>query len=1656
MSAVPARSGPRPPVGLPTRDRQRRWLRAALAVALLPLTVVAGLTVGTAPAMAASYPYPATPATTKLMPGDTVTWSGPSSANVNARVYGASAGGCLGLGDFAPWNEVSGNFTVTVPSDAATRQLRYLRVQIGSEDSRCYGIQWPPYTGSLPTFAYTGTVMAGSTLIWGPTSALPPGATLTYRQLTYVSEAFPSTYDSPDASYTSYTVHPGLVGTAMQVDAVVSVPGFEPALVTIVPKTVIAPAEFGDFTVTPAAATAGVKATASTSTITPTPANKTYSWTVDGVERSTTADFTPALVDVGATATLAVTAKAASTPPPDKTVTRSVTIDNGPGFTGAVKVGKVLTAVDGATPGTFAWNTYADSECTGPSLESATGGTWTVSQSAGGKYVQLTDSSANDGAGATGTCVGPAELATFDSFESSSYTGTPRVDTELTATAPTGLPDDAVVSYSWKVDGNERGASATFTPTDADLEGDLTLTTTVTALGYVDKTLVSAVTKVGYGLFKESAVSISESTPLTPPTKGDTASVTLDETKLPAGYSAAYAWGTLSQGECTPIAGETSTSYTVTNDIAGKKLCLDVSLTRAGYQDAVVTNSFDAVSLGTFTSPEVSFDVAPQVGLESVPVLTGLAPTEDVTYTYVWEVDGVEVATSKAYTPVQADQGKTITVAVTSAKASFVSDTSSATGVKVKKGVFVDMPVPLITGSARVGQTLTRTAVELPALPAGLAVSYSWGLQRVGESDCLAIGSSAITLTLARETRGQKVCVLATYTAPGYATKAFVSSLVGPIDGAELTVWRPVIDDTTPVVGETLTASVSSEGYPADAEVTFTWGAKFTDEKAEEGEDNITCKLGDVTGSTYEVSTADSGRELCVVASVSADGFNPGAAVSRYTSAVPLLQMDELAVSIDDTTPTVGDTLTGTVTGAPDGATLTYAWGVRAVEEGDVPVVICDTTGGATTATLVVSAAMVGAPLCVVVSVEADGYEDATVTSSFTDKVDKATMAGLVVEVSDSTPVFEDELSATLSGAPEGATITWTWGRLAEVDGAESCVVAEGDVASSSSAHTVLADEVGAELCAVAHVSAEGYHDATASAATGEVTGKAFTTASVTGAADPTVGVESTLVGSSVPEADSVAHVWKIAGVEVSSTAAYTPVAADAGKTYAWTVTFSKDGYVKETVSGTGTVAKGTFNAPEVGLDGTPTVGEPVTASADIAGLPEGAEVSWQWFRVGAAGSEDTAIEGATSASHTPVPADAGLGIYATGTFTAPGYQDASGSSAPDTVAKGTFTAPAVTVSPAPKVGQASTASTDLAQAPEGATVSWQWYLLGKDGEEEIEGATGASYTPTADLADQEIVVTGVFTAPGYEDAPASSESASVAKGTLEAPAVTIDDTTPRLGQTLTATSDLSGLPEDASVAYQWGVVAEDVCEPIEEATGATYTVGDDNANVGVRLCVIGTFSAKGYDDATASADTEGTGGGQITQTGQVLLDGKTQLPRPLLGRVLTATLTGSSLPTGAEVAWRFSTARAGFPCTFSGVSVTGASGRYKPTVSGLGRRVCAEATITAPGHDPAVVTNVSGLVTEPARVVLADRTIVRGQRVRVTGYGLTPGKRYTVLAYLRGGVFQVKLTGIAPANGRVSRTFTYPATTPTSRKRHVHIRQPGGYREKDTLIYTR
>jgi hypothetical protein len=205
-----------------------------------------------------------------------------------------------------------------------------------------------------------------------------------------------------------------------------------------------------------------------------------------------------------------------------------------------------------------------------------------------------------------------------------------------------------------------------------------------------------------------------------------------------------------------------------------------------------------------------------------------------------------------------------------------------------------------------------------------------------------------------------------------------------------------------------------------------------------------------------------------------------------------------------------------------------------------------------------------------------------------------------------------------------------------------------------------------------------------------------------------------------------------------SSTYALSP--ADAGSQISVSVTASKPGYsgARKTSAPTAVIAKGVLASATPTISVAPAVGKTVTAVPGAWG-PSPVTFTYQWLRGGAS------ISGATSATYTPVAADAGTRLSVTVTGAKSGYTTKAASSASAVVANGTLTGATPTITGTTKVGSTLTARAGT-WAPTPVTLSHQWLRNGVA----ISGATATTYKLTSTDKGKRISVRVTGSKTGY------------------------------------------------------------------------------------------------------------------------------------------------------------------------------------------------------------------------------------------------------------------------------------------------------------------
>jgi hypothetical protein len=234
--------------------------------------------------------------------------------------------------------------------------------------------------------------------------------------------------------------------------------------------------------------------------------------------------------------------------------------------------------------------------------------------------------------------------------------------------------------------------------------------------------------------------------------------------------------------------------------------------------------------------------------------------------TYVWRVDGEVLPGETGSTLVVPPSafGKKISVVVTGARPNYATTSRGSNGTSKVGGIFVVSKSPSVSGTTRVGSTLT--AVHGTWAPVPEAVRYQWRLD--GRA---VLGATSRTWKLPPSARSKPVTVAVTGVKTQYLAKTVTSAATATIKPGAFAAPKPTITGTTKV-GSTLKA-VRGTWTPQPSTVKYQW------------------KVGGVAvrGATdywFKVPASAKGKRVVVTVTGSRTGYVARTVTSAATSTI--------------------------------------------------------------------------------------------------------------------------------------------------------------------------------------------------------------------------------------------------------------------------------------------------------------------------------------------------------------------------------------------------------------------------------------------------------------------------------------------------------------------------------------------------------------------------------------------------------------------------------------------------------------------------------------------------------------------------------------------------------------------------------------------------
>ncbi len=494
-----------------------------------------------------------------------------------------------------------------------------------------------------------------------------------------------------------------------------------------------------------------------------------------------------------------------------------------PAITGTAQVGETLTAstsgiadTDGITNATFSYQWVRNDGTTDTDISGATASAYTLVDADEGETVKVKVSFTDDAGNAESLT--SAATASVQARPNSPATGSPVITGtaqvgETLTVSTTGIADtdgiaNATFSYQWvrgdgTTDADISGAtSSTYTLVDADEGKTVKVRVTFTDDNGNAESLTSATTaSVQAGAANSPATgapTISGTAQVGETLTASTSGIADTDGITNATFS--YQWVRNDGTTDTDISGATASTYTLADADEGKTVKVKVSFTDDAGNNESLTSAATASVQARPNSPASGAPTitgTAQVGETLTASTLDIADTDGITnatFSYQWvRNDGttdtdISGATGSTYALADADEGKTIKVSV-----SFTDDrgntealTSAATASVQARPNSPATGSPAITGTARVGETLTASTSGIADTDGitNATFSYQW-VHNDGTTDTDISGATASTYTLADADEGKTVKVKVSFTDDRGNAEVVTSAATGAIEAAE-------------------------------------------------------------------------------------------------------------------------------------------------------------------------------------------------------------------------------------------------------------------------------------------------------------------------------------------------------------------------------------------------------------------------------------------------------------------------------------------------------------------------------------------------------------------------------------------------------------------------------------------------------------------------------------------------------------------------------------------------------------------------------------------------------------------------------------------------------------------------------------------------------
>jgi len=1229
----------------------------------------------------------------------------------------------------------------------------------------------------------------------------------------------------------------------------------------------------------------------------PTPAAFKYQWLRDGVAISGATASTYTLTDADKLARITVKVTGSDPSYGDQTVTSAETspiagsfVAPAPRVIGTAVNGRTLTVSTGKwePSAKLAYQWLRD----GAVIAGAKQQTYTLTSADLGKRISVrVTGTATDYVAKTVTSTETAAVLNTFAVSSPTISGQPLAKETITVVDASWSPQPTEITYQWLRDGVaiEGATSKTYTLKTTDVGHDIAVWATGTKEGYAPKSVVSSPV-MGVNTFTEMG------TPTITGTLAVGSTVTAHTGTWVPATTFAYEWTRNGQ----VIDGATASTYTLTENDRAAQIRVTIRTTDPLLLERTAQSAPVGPIQGVFTSAPAPVVVGRALLGSTLTVDTGEWVPAPQAMSIQWLRDGLAVpsATTKEYAVTEADYGHTLSVRVAVTLDGYVPTTKLSVAGTLVRNSFTDTPVPVISGEATVGETLTVATGDWEPTPDSLTLQWYRGSSAIA-------GATGTSYELTADDFQQSMSVRVTGSKTAYVWASVASVATDPVRDQ----WTdtPVTIEGELITGETVTAVLGDWLPEAPTKIAYQW---YRGDGAIQG----------ATKSSYKLQTADAGATISVRLKATHDAYLPVEATA--VSAGPaVLSFDKAPTPVIE-----GQAIVGTELSVQEGewvptpSATQRQWYRDGVE-----------IDGATGTSYVLTEDDADATITVRVTGEHPDRATASRVSTeygpvlrpWIQTADPAIVDAFVgtpatVELGTWEPTADSvEYQWFIGGKPvEGATeaeYTPELADLGKVISVQTTTIKDGYVREQRmSAERTVGKYRFDTVPTVVPVTYDGDAPAAGTVLTADITTAAWS-----------------------PAADSLDYRWLRDGAEIigATSETYTVLPEDGGADLQVRVTARRlDTESSSVTSEPLTVTLGEFvSAPAMlsvrGLTGGKVaVGSPVNVAA-FETVPVANSTRYEWL------ADGEVLETTQEPQWTVSASALGATLSVRAVVSAQGYADITipGDVTFEATIGAYTTLGTPSISGDAGVGYTLTALTG-SWAPTPTSFTYQWFRTTGEGVDEvteaIDGATAATYDVTeGDLASRlSVSVTAVKL--GYETHTVTSAKSEPIKAGFTGRPLSLPVTgTTTVGQTLSFdVAQLTWTPTPESVSIQWFSVAEDA-EPVAigGATGTSLVLTADLMGLDVFVKV--TPSLTGYAGGAVQSIASTITAGTITVTGDVTIEGEAKV-----GSEVTAVYPTADLEVTPTIEWRIG----------DEVIATGASYTVTPEVAGRGLKVVA------------------------------------------------------------------------------------------------------------------